>query len=71
MGHPKIYISLNLASVEEPAHCEYCGLRFISTDSLQKDLKSGKQYERGTHFLEPADLPDWEYNAAHAGGGHH
>jgi len=70
LGHPKVYISLHLSTIEDAACCEYCGLRFISTDYLEKELKAGKEYERGTHFLEPADLPGWEYNAAHLGGHH-
>lgn len=70
LGHPKVYVSLHLSTVEDAAGCEYCGLRFISDEYLQKQLKAGNKLERGTHFIEPVDLPGWEYNADGLGGGH-
>jgi hypothetical protein len=78
LGHPKVFISLENATVKEPEPCMYCGLRFVSKDAVMAELEKGTPLKQGEDFLLPNDLSKYVTGGTvnstfdeHAAHGHH
>jgi hypothetical protein len=56
LGHPKVFISLENATLKEPEPCIYCGLRFVSKEAVMEELDKGVPLKQGKDFLLPSDL---------------
>ena len=68
LGHPKIYIATGRSTLENPAVCGYCGLRFVNKNAVLADIESGKEVQQGKDYIFPSNVEDFLH--AHDDHGH-
>lgn len=56
LGHPKIYMNTSYSSIDDPAVCGYCGLKYVKMDTVVKELEEGRELKQGKDFILASDL---------------
>lgn len=49
-------MNLDYTSLEKPAECGYCSLKFVNLDTVAKEIEEGKELKQGTDFILSHEL---------------
>lgn len=49
-------MNLDYTSLDDPAECGYCSLKFVQLESVAKEIEEGKELKQGEDFILAHEL---------------